>query len=126
MDRLSKSGLKAAMLIAASRQRGDKIVIELEDMVRAIYYVRGWRKYVIEVMNNVGRSAAEHHLDAVYRSVRRKGGCTRSTLMQNHHLSARDADQIFLTLEQRGLISRTKVGRSEMIVATSNQGGASG
>jgi hypothetical protein len=127
MDRLSKSGLKAALLIAASRQREETIVVDTPDLIRAIYYLREWRKYVIEVMNNVGRSTSERQLDNVYRAIRKKNGASRSQLMQNYHLSAREADQIFLTLEQRGLIVRQKRGRlGELLMATTVQGGASG
>jgi hypothetical protein len=38
--------------------------------------------------------------------------------MQSYHLSARDANQLFETLEQRSLISRTKQGRGEVFFPT--------
>lgn len=118
-DRLSKSTLKAALLMATSRQRDSKITIEMQDILHAIYYMRGWRTYVIDVMNNLGRSTGEKQLDTIYRAIRNKNGVKRSYLMQAYHLSAREADQVFLTLEQRGLISRQKSGRTEQLFSRS-------
>lgn len=39
--------------------------------------------------------------------------------MQGYHLTARDATNMFETLEQRGLIKRQRVGKTEMLFPTS-------
>lgn len=114
-DRLGKSILKAAILIAAARQRDNKVVIELEDILRALYYGEGWRAYAKEIVSEVGISTDERRLKAVFATVERTGGCTRSVLMQSHRMTAKEADWVLATLEQRGLIIRTRAGRGEQI-----------
>lgn len=116
-DRLAKSGLKASVLLAASRQRGTEVVVEEQDILRAFYYVEIWRTYVHEVLNNIGKSAGEKELDKIYRAIARHPGTTRSNLMQGYHLTARDADQIFRTLEERGMITVAKQGRTQAFYA---------
>lgn len=118
-DRLAKSTLKAAVLIACSRQRDDKVTVEISDLLHAIYYMRNWRAYVLDVMNNVGKASAEKQLDTIYAYIRNHNGVKRSQIMQNYHLTARDADQTFMTLEQRGLITRQRAGRTEQLFARS-------
>lgn len=121
-DRLSKSILKAAMLSAAARQRTETVLIEELDILRAIKYGEQWYMHAIEVMNSVGKGQAERQLDVICRAIaRREGGVTRSVIMQSYHLTARDATQIFETLEQRGLISRRKQGRTELLMATNRE-----
>lgn len=112
--RLTISGLKAAALIAASRKFADeKVVIEEEDVVRAIKYVQQWRAYGNDVLNGIGRSSLEKDLDRILRSIMANPGISRSRLMQNHHLTSRTADAAFSTLEQRGLITSVRVGKGQ-------------
>lgn len=117
-DRLAKSILKAALLLSASRQRSDEVVVELSDILRAISYGEQWRIHAEEIMRNVGRGQAERFMETIYNAIKRKeGGVPRSHLMQAYHLTARDANQIFDTLEQRGLVTRQRAGRTELLVA---------
>lgn len=117
-DRLSKSILKAAILLAASRKKANPVVVEEEDIARAAMYGESWRLYVREVMDNVGKGQTERLLDNITRAIHRKPGVTRSYLMQSYHLDARQATQIFETLEQRGLIARQKKGKAETLYPT--------
>ncbi len=114
MDRLAKSGLKAAVLIAASRMR-ERVIVNEGDILKAFQYVIGWREYAMEVISNVGLSQQENEIGVIFQAIKRNPGVLRSTLMQNYHLTKRDADQIFDTLEQRGLINRSRAGRSERL-----------
>lgn len=114
-DRLSKSILKAAVLIAASRQRGETVVVEEKDILRAAYYGSQWRVYAREVMSNVGKGSVERQLDTIIRAIEKTPGVSRSMLMRNYHLNARDADATFSTLEQRGLLTREKSGKTERL-----------
>lgn len=120
-DRLSKSILKAAILLAASRQRSERVVVELEDMLRAIMYGEQWRVHVRDIVKGLGRTSFERQLDNVMRQIRKSPGVSRSSIMQYHHLSARGANDLFSTLEQRGLITRSKVGRTEQLFPTTNE-----
>jgi predicted transcriptional regulator len=116
-DRLSKSMLKAAILIAASRQRDEKVIVEEQDIVRAIYYGEQWRLHVADVMENVGKGTNERMLDNILRAIQKRDGTTKSVIMQNYHLSARDMSAHLETLEQRGLITRSRTGRTEKLFA---------
>lgn len=119
-DRLAKSMLKAALLIAAARQKNEEIKIELIDILRAIKYGEQWAAHSLEVMNSVGKGSAERQLDNIATFVRRKPeGVTRSAIMQSYHLTARDASNLFDTLEQRGMIKRIRTGKAELILPTS-------
>lgn len=116
-DRLSKSGLKAAVLLAALRMERE-IVVTPRDIIKAFSYVEYWRTCALEVVENIGRTTSERLVQNVLRAIRRKDGLTRSEMMQQWHLNARDAEQLLMTLEQRGLISRRKSGRTEWLYAT--------
>lgn len=114
-DRLAKSMLKASVLLAASRQKSDPVVVEEMDLVRAMVYGESWRMYVRDVMDNVGKGQNERQLDNIFKMVCRNPGVSRSTIMQAYHLDARTTSALFETLEQRGKISRTRTGKSETL-----------
>lgn len=113
-DRLCKSMLKACILIAASRQEpvDDEIQVTLDDLLHAISYGQGWRDHTNEVINNVGKNSDEQLLDKITRAVVKAPGITRSSLMQQYHLTARTATSAFDTLVQRGAIQEQKSGRT--------------
>ncbi len=105
MARLSMSGLKIAMLLAASR--GDeKIVVDVPDIIKAFSYVDSWKAYSFEVVVNAGRSNQETQITECYTTIANAGssGLSRAQVMQIHRLTSRNADLVFGTLEQRNLI----------------------
>jgi hypothetical protein len=114
-DRLAKSGLKVAVLVAATRNLSDRVVVEERDIVRAFHYVEQWQGYTLDVLNNIGRTTAERQIELIRGAIMRNEGVLRSELMQKYHLSARDTDQILMTLDQRGQITRHKSGRTERL-----------
>lgn len=120
-DRLSKSILKASVLIAASRERQDPIIVQETDLIRAMVYGESWRMYVKEVMASVGKGTQERQLENVYNMIVRKPGLTRSALMQSYHFNARQTNEVLETLEQRGMISRYKQGRAETLYPFVNE-----
>lgn len=121
MDRLATSALKCACLMAASRQdpnKKDKVIVDLPDLLKAISYVERWRDYSIDVLENAGKTTTEKRMEQVLRAIKSHGeGVTRSKIMQNCRLSAREADQVLETLSQRALIQRKRFGRTEQIHA---------
>ncbi len=117
-DRLAKSGLKMATLLAAARITAGDVVVELNDIIRAFYYIEHWGVHTLELIVNIGKTATERQLERIYTSILRKPGVSRSVLMQNHHLSSRDASLVFETLEQRGLIQEDRRGRGKFYTAT--------
>jgi ribosomal protein S25 len=112
-DRLAKSILKASVLIAASNQkeRGE-VIVTLNDLLTGLKYGSEWLKYSTEIVNGIGRTANEQLLQRIMQSIRRHKGVSRSQLMQWYHLEARQAEIIFNTLEQRGMIIATRMGRT--------------
>jgi hypothetical protein len=117
-DRLSKSALKAATLLAASRKLEDQVIVEEEDIVRAFFYVEQWREHTLEVVTKLGQSSIERHVQKVFKAIQTNPGVLRSTIMQYYHLDARTAEQILTTLDQRGMIIRKREGRSERLRPT--------
>jgi hypothetical protein len=111
-DRLAKSALKATILLAASHQRNeDTVEIDTDDILLGIRYAEGWRDYAVDVVNGIGKSAIEGQIENILNNIKRHPGVSRGRLMQTYHLSAREADAVFATLEQRGLVTRTTQGR---------------
>ena len=120
-DRLCKSGLKAAVLAAASRKLVDPsqtIEVELIDVLYAIRFVEEWRDYTNQVINGVGSTTNERELEKVLASIKATPGISRSRLMQAHHLHSTNAGNIFQTLMQRGLVEMKKVGKGERYFPT--------
>jgi hypothetical protein len=108
-DRLCKSGLRAATLIAASAQRpvpGEKVRVGLEHVLAAIAYVEGWKEYVDEILRGIGVTAYEVRLQQILDAIRKRPGIARSELMRAYHLNSRDANTLFDTLEMRGDIQK--------------------
>lgn len=105
-DRLAKSTLKAAILIAASRQRGEGITVELSDLLHAMYYCRFWYIYVSEIVNGIGKTTDEKLIDQIMNVIHRskEAGVSRAELMRLFRLDARRADLIFTTMIQRRLV----------------------
>jgi DNA-binding MarR family transcriptional regulator len=97
---------------------GDAVTVTENDVVRAFYYVERWRPNSIEVLENIGKSAQEKDIELVYQAIRRQPNVMRSKLMRDYHLTKRDADLIVDTLDQRGLITRVRSGKSERYSAT--------
>lgn len=126
MARLSMSGLKAAMLIAASRVvlPGVPVVIDEKDIIKAFYFVEQWKAHAFQIVQNSGRSVIEKVIEDCYKDIFNAGndGVPRSSLMNRHKLNARDADNIFNTLEQRGLVTVARRGTVKVYFSVEARG----
>ena len=110
-DRLSKSIIKAAVLIAASRQRGEAVSVELDDLLRAIKYGEEWRNYAEEIVTAIGTTGEERSVNKIYEFIEQQsviGGVSRSLVCRTFKLPARKATEIFATLEARGMIMKVE------------------
>lgn len=117
-DRLAKSILKAAVLLAASNgKNSEEIEVTVQDLLAALRYGQGWKDAAEDIVNGIGRTANEVLLQRILKSIRRHPGVSRARLMQWYHLEARQAEIIFATLEQRGLIMTTRMGRTSVYEA---------
>jgi hypothetical protein len=107
-DRLAKSTLKAAMLIAASRSRAGDVTVELEDLLHALYYCKSWHVYASEIVNGIGLSNDERTIEAIVKTITNAGdlGIPRSRIMSIYKLTAKRAELLFSTMEQRRLVRK--------------------
>lgn len=121
MSRTATNALKMAALLAAERQEpsiDSRVTVEATDLAHALKYVLKWMPHTMEVIANAGVSAAETLIRRVHDNIKRQPGIQRSTLMRNHHLTARDFQQIQDTLRERMLIRVEKDGKSELHYST--------
>lgn len=112
-ERLSRSLLKMSMILAAQRQdpTGGSILVEERDVNNAAWYVQQWGVHSIDLITNTGKGVTEKILDKIVNSVTKHPGILRSSLMQHHKLTKRDADDILNTLEDRQILQKEKKGR---------------
>lgn len=117
LDRMAKSTLKMATLIAAARHLTDQVLIEERDLIKAISYTEKWRPHTIDVVSNLDKSSSERKIELIYGAIKRQPGVMKSVIMRTYHLNAKDTDNILMTLEQRQMISRVRQGKSEKLTA---------
>ncbi len=110
-DRLSKSGLKVAVMLACLRLPVGSVTVTEDDIKHAFFYIEQWRAYAVEVLTNIGKSAFERVVDSVTKAVYNDPGIARSALMQMFHMSSRQAVDVFNTLEERGTITVSSSGK---------------
>ena len=113
-DRLAKSTLKAAMLIAASMHSADAgatVTVTEDDIIHAIYYCRHWFMYASEIVNSIGDSQDERVMNQIFEFVTGTGklGVTRAEIMRRYKLDSRRAELFLTTLLQRKLIFSNQV-----------------
>jgi Protein of unknown function (DUF3987) len=121
--RLHKSILKAACLLAAARPDNpvdDRVVVTPEDIDHAVSFGEGWRKSALQVMVGAG---ATHHESEIKRVVeflyiREHEGTLRSAVMRKFRFRAREADDLFNTLEARAMIRKVKAGTDWLVFPT--------
>ena len=120
LTRLAFSTLKLGVLIGAARQEPDnkhRIHITREDLVNAARYIQSWGVHTVDLLHNAGKGHSERTIERILRAIESEPGVTRSKIMQHHKLRARDADEIFRTLEERGLIYQKSVRGGKNIYA---------
>lgn len=121
-DRLAKSTLKAAILLAASHQgeTGDVITVEVADIVHAIYYCKNWHMYVSEIVGGIGKSQDERMIDKIveFVSSHKSMGAGRSDIMRKFKLDARRAELLLTTIVQRRLLFTTSFQGQPRYVGT--------
>lgn len=117
LARFLMSTLKCATLLAAHRQtpKDDTITVEVSDFVDALAHTTNWIPYVLEILSNLGRTAFEADVQKVYKWITEHEGSPSGAVLRNYKLSARDARNIFETLEGRGMIELRKQGRGHTL-----------
>lgn len=121
-ERLSRSLMKMAMLLAATRcdPENDKAVCTEVDIATAARFVENWGRWTIDLLHKAGRRSSERMLDKVLMKIAKNPDISRGKIGQTMHLSSRELDEILKTLEDRGLIVVHKQGRGVTLRAVSN------
>ena len=112
-DRMSKSILKMAVILACARQEPvkNRVTVDEDDVINAAWYGQKWGRHSVELILNAGKAPVEKELDIVYNKIANNPGILRSTLMQHLHLTSKSATELLTTLEDRGMIRHQKQGR---------------
>lgn len=118
-DRLSKSILKAAVLIAASRQKNEYVEVEITDLLRAIKYGETWLAYAYDVIEDVGKSGISKLRKNIIDFIRRGGvtGVTTAKIMRAFGLSHTEFKNQMETIEQMGYVSKSRNTRGATWIA---------
>jgi hypothetical protein len=120
-QRLAKSILKAAVLLAAARpdnpDGNQRVMVHVGDIEHAISYGTGWRDSALEVVTSAGATSYESMVKRVLTVVHqnKSNGIARSALMRMFTMQAREADGLFATLEGRNEIRKVKQGDQWLI-----------
>lgn len=119
-DRMSKTLLKMATLIAADTCEGSPRddIVEVEDINAAAVYIQRWMPHMLEVLRNIGKTDDEHKIERVYNYIVRNQGSPRAKVMRNMRLDSIQMSRIQNTLEQRGMITITQSGRTQHLWPT--------
>jgi hypothetical protein len=112
MDRLCKSILKVALLLAAARTTGE-VIIERADLLKAIYLASTWQIHASALILEIGKSNIEKTIERMYEKIKHEPGCTKSTIMRALHITSKDIDWMLRTLIDRGLISIEEFGKNK-------------
>lgn len=112
-ERLSRSMLKMALLVAASRQppQGVLIPIGVDDIRKAASYIQLWGNYTIEMLENLGRGTTMRLIEKVLDQIKHFPGINRGDVMRTNNLTRRDMTEIQDTLEDRGQLNVIREGR---------------
>ena len=113
-ERLTRSMLKMASILAAERQTPDKenqIKIEIQDVDNAAWYVQRWGQDSIDLITNSGRRSMDRMANRVLAYISNNQGVLKTTIMQNLKIKKKQLDEILGYLEDWELIRKEPVGR---------------
>lgn len=114
LTRLGFSGLKMAVLLAASRgpNKARRVVVTKTDLQQAMWFIQKWGRYSIDLMQNAGVTKSERMVEKVITTIRNNPGCNKTYLMRVHkQLGSRDMTEVLQTIFDRGLIETKKEGK---------------
>jgi hypothetical protein len=115
-QRLSTSILRAATLLAATRKdnpiSNTTISVTADDIEHAAFYGHAWQDSAFEVVSSAGTNALEAKTKRIFRYIdeRKKFGAPRQAISRTFKLTKREADALFETLIDRGLIRKVTQG----------------
>ena len=118
MNRLGMSMLKMSAIFAAIRQKpgefassSPSIIVDVEDVLNAAWYCQKWGHNSIDLVINAGKSVHERDVERIIEFIGENPGVLKTYILRRFHLTARDADMLMQTIEQRGLVRKEQRGR---------------
>jgi hypothetical protein len=107
-ERLSRSMMKLAILLAASRQEpvAGAFNVEKSDIDSAARFVQVWGKHSVDLIMNVGKTQSLRLIEKIRKMIDNQPGILKSELMRLTHLSSREMNDVIGTLIDRGEIIR--------------------
>ena len=116
-ERMSRSMMKMAVILACTRQEPEGLLVQVTraDVVKAASYIQDWGRWSVDLILNAGKSATTRTLDKIRRTIVNDPGIMRGKLMQIHHLTKREADEILNTLIDRGEVMMKKEGKAQKL-----------
>jgi hypothetical protein len=116
-DRMSRSLLKMACILACLRQKPADNCVEInaKDMIQAAYYVSKWGQNSVNLLLNAGKGHNEKLIDKAILFIMENPGVPKSNLMRRFHLSGREAMGLIETLEERDLVKSEKRGKGQAL-----------
>lgn len=111
--RLAFSGLKMAVLLAASRgpDKARRVIVTKNDLEQAFWYVQRWGIHSIDLIQNAGVSKSERLMEKIVKTIAKHPGCTKTYLMRVHRLTSKEMSEIIDTLLGRGLVQVKREGK---------------
>jgi hypothetical protein len=103
-----------SVLLAAERQQPTEkntITVSEDDVVNAVWYMQNWGQHSIELILNAGTGQREKNLERVLSLISDNPGVKRTDITRPLHIFKKEADEIFGTLEDRGLVRTQKEGK---------------
>jgi hypothetical protein len=114
-ERLSKSLLKLALLLAASRQTPEmrSFPVEDQDIINSASFIQTWGRNSIDLMLSAGKTARFKELEKIRSMIDHHPGIGRSEIMRATRLDSEQLTQHIVNLVDRGEVKRERKGRSE-------------
>lgn len=111
-DRMAKTLLKLAMLLAACRQQpvDDSITVTLPDIITAGRYIDSWLPYTMSIIRNLGKTVSMANVEKFVNYIIANPGASRGTTMRALRLTAQEMDYMQETAERSGYIDVDRKG----------------
>jgi hypothetical protein len=112
LDRLSRSILKMATILACLEQKPKNGIVTVKEsnVINAAWYAQKWGENAIHLMLNAGKGTNEKTLEKIFTFIENNPGALKSVVMLRFHLDAKGAANHLQTLEERDLIRKEKRG----------------
>jgi predicted HTH transcriptional regulator len=99
---------------------GNTVEVNLEHMLMAIRDINEYRQYMVELVNTVGLTEPEKHVNSIIEMIYRHPRITRHEIAKELKIGKKDMDSALATCLDRGAIRQNKISEDnvEFLIAT--------